>query len=274
MCRLLGIVASEPTEFRVVLRESDRSLAALSHEHRDGWGLAVHESGGRVPEAKGVGWRLHKAAACAAEDENFRKLASARGELMLWHIRRRTVGRVGTENTHPFRSGRWVFAHNGTIHDDGYLRARVSSTRLSEIRGSTDSELFFAYLMTEIDVAGLTDEGASAATDRVLREAVDRACANPSFGGANFLLSDGTALYAHRSRRTLFLLDRGPADDVRPTRQSRDGTIVVTPWSQGRRAVLIATEAMTNEPWKPLEEGSLVRVDRAPSPSWRSLAAA
>jgi len=225
----------------------------------------VHDSGDPSPVANGAGWRLHKAAACAAEDENFRRLASAHGELMLWHIRRRTVGRVGTENTHPFRSGRWVFAHNGTIHDDGYLRARVSRTRLSELRGSTDSELFFAYLLSEMDAAGLTHEAASSATDRVLRDAVGRACATPSFGAANFLLSDGTALYAHRRGRTLFLLERGPTHDARPTRRHRDGVIVVTRWSRDRRAVLIASEAMTNEPWKPIEEGSLVRVDRAPT---------
>ena len=53
MCRLLGIAASEPTDFRIVLREAPRSLAALSREHRDGWGLAVFDE-------QGGGWRLDK----------------------------------------------------------------------------------------------------------------------------------------------------------------------------------------------------------------------
>jgi predicted glutamine amidotransferase len=61
MCRLLGIVSSEPTEFRIILHEAPRSLAALSREHRDGWGLAVFESR-RTPEGMtDHGWRLHKA---------------------------------------------------------------------------------------------------------------------------------------------------------------------------------------------------------------------
>ncbi len=270
MCRLLGIVASEPTEFRLVLQESPRSLAALSQDHRDGWGLAVYGSAS-LEDARSADWRLHKAAACAAEDEDFRRFASARGELMLWHLRRRTIGAVGVDNTHPFRSGRWVFAHNGTIHELRYLHASTSASRVAEVRGNTDSELFFAYLLSELDAAGLTEEPASSATDRVISDSVRRACANPKFGAVNFLLSDGVAMYAYRSGRTLFLLERGPTDEVRPTRQSRDGTLIVTPWSPGRSAVLIASEAMTSEPWRPIEEGALLRVDRVPHPRWRPL---
>jgi predicted glutamine amidotransferase len=67
MCRLLGIVSSEPTEFRLILQEAPRSLAALSHEHRDGWGIAIFESKSSQATAPECDWRLHKAIACAAE---------------------------------------------------------------------------------------------------------------------------------------------------------------------------------------------------------------
>ena len=61
MCRLLGIASSEPTDFKLVLREAPRSLAALSREHRDGWGIAVFaENAG--------GWKIEKGVACASED--------------------------------------------------------------------------------------------------------------------------------------------------------------------------------------------------------------
>jgi predicted glutamine amidotransferase len=273
MCRLLGIVSSEPTEFRIILHEAPRSLAALSREHRDGWGLAVFESRRTADGMADHGWRLHKAAACAAEDLNFRRLAAATGELMIWHIRRRTVGAVSLGNTHPFRSGRWVFAHNGTIHERDFLRSNSSAERLAEVQGHTDSEQLFAYLLTELDAAGIGDAPASPDTDAVLRRATRVACANPSFGAANFLLSDGITMYAHRFGRTLFVLDRGPEDPVRASRSSRDGTVVLTPWPQHRRAVLIASEPMTDEPWSEVGEGELLRVDRVPAPRWRRLAA-
>lgn len=270
MCRLLGIVSSEPTEFRIILQEGPRSLAGLSREHRDGWGLAVFEPDG---EAACGGWRLHKAVACAAEDDGFRRLATARGALMISHVRRRTVGAVSLENTHPFRAGRWVFAHNGTIRDRDYLRSMISQGRLAEVKGHTDSELFFAYLLSELDAADVANVGATPATDMVIAEAVRRACADPDFGSVNFLLSDGLTMYAHRFGRTLFLLERAPGDEVRQSRRSRSGATVLTPWSGHRTAVLVASEAMTDEPWRPVAEGELLRIDRRPEPHCRLVAA-
>jgi glutamine amidotransferase len=273
MCRLLGIVSSEPTEFRVILQEAPHSLAVLSREHRDGWGIAVFESRSPPGGVADQAWRLHKAVACAAEDLDFRRFAEATGEVMISHIRRRTVGAVSLENTHPFRSGRWVFAHNGTIHERDYLRSRTSVRRMAEMHGHTDSELFFAYLLTELDAAGMADAPAVPLTDSVLREATRVVCAMPSFGAVNFLLSDGAVMYAHRFGRSLFVLDRGPEDPVRESRRSHDGAVVVTRWPPQRRAVLVASEAMTDEPWTEVEERGLLRIDRAPTPRWRRLAA-
>lgn len=271
MCRLLGIVSSEPTEFRIILQEGPRSLAGLSREHRDGWGLAVFEPDGD-PSARD-GWRLHKAVACAAEDDGFRRLATARGALLISHVRRRTVGAVSLANTHPFRAGRWVFAHNGTIRDRDYLRSMISERRQREVKGHTDSELFFAYLLSELDAADMADVPATPTTDMAIGEAIRRVCADPDFGSVNFLLSDGLTMYAHRFGRTLFVLERRPCDEVRPARRSRTGATVVTGWSGHRTAVLVASEAMTDEPWRPVAEGELLRIDRRPEPHCRRVAA-
>jgi glutamine amidotransferase len=264
MCRLLGIVASEPTEFRLVLKEAPRSLAALSREHRDGWGIAVwHDDGA---------WSLDKGVECAADDESFHRLAvGKKGVVLVAHIRQKTVGPSSLENTHPFRSGRWVFAHNGTIKDMAFLRERASARRKAEILGQTDSELFFAYLLTCLDSAGLTDAEPGDATSAVIKDAVRAARARPEFGAFNFILSDETCAYAHRHGRSLYLLERGPGDVVRVLRESRDGTIVQTPWSQRRHAVLVASERLTDEPWQEIADGMLVRVDRRPLPRWRIL---
>jgi glutamine amidotransferase len=276
MCRLLGIVASEPTEFRLALREAPRSLAHLSREHRDGWGMAVWDDasdGTSAPEARRGqhqgGWRLDKGVACAHEDQRFHELALRRGELLVAHIRQRTVGCSSIENTHPFASGRWVFAHNGTVKDVDFLRARVSAARAREVRGQTDSELLFAFFLTRLDEAGVTEEEADAVTDRVIKEAVREARAHANFGSYNFLLSDAKGMYAHRFGRSLFLLERGPHDAVRVQRESSEGVVVQTPWSQRRHAVLVASERLTDEPWEELPEGMLLRIDRTPLPRWR-----
>src|SRR5450432_895708 len=107
MCRLLGIVSSQPVAYRLYLREAPRSLAHLSDQHPDGWGAAIFD-----PVEK---WSVYKRAACAREDNAFHELAVAsRGVLLVAHIRQRTIGPTSISNTHPFMSGDWVFAHNGT----------------------------------------------------------------------------------------------------------------------------------------------------------------
>lgn len=243
------------------MREAPRSLAALSREHRDGWGLAVWDD-----ESS---WKIDKGIACAHEDQRFHELAERRGELLIAHIRQRTVGCSSLENTHPFRSGRWVFAHNGTIKDLAFLRSHVSAVRAKEIQGQTDSELFFAFLLTRLDAAGVTDAEPGPGTDAALRSTIREVRARADFGAFNFLLSDSVCTYAHRFGRSLFLLERGPADAVRVNRESSEGVVVQTPWSQRRHAVLVASERMTEEPWQELIEGMLVRVDRLPLPRWR-----
>jgi predicted glutamine amidotransferase len=266
MCRLLGIVASEPTDFKIVLREAPRSMAALSREHRDGWGIAVFDEDAR-------GWCLEKGVACASEDERFHQLAvGSRGELLVAHIRQKTVGETSLVNTHPFERGRWLFAHNGTVKDAAWIQRHTSRERLAEVRGETDSELLFAWLLTRLDEAGVADQPASDATDHAIGTAARAAREHAGFGAFNFLLSDGATTYAHRFGRTMYLLDRGPRDEVRVRRTSRDGTILETPWSQHRSAVFIASERITDEPWQGVEEGTLLRIDREPGPHWRLVA--
>ena len=263
MCRLLGIAANEPTEFRIVLREAPRSLAFLSREHRDGWGIAVFDATARQ-------WQIDKGVECAGEDERFHRLAiGTRGELLISHIRQKTVGDTTLANTHPFAQGRWVFAHNGTVKDVPWLRANASSCRLSEITGQTDSEVLFAWLLTRLDEAGVTDHPACGATDRAIAGAAREAREHEGFGAFNFILSDGTTTYAHRFGRSMFLLERGPYDAVRQRRASRDGSVLETPWSSGRTAVFVASEHITDEPWQALDDGTLLRIERAPSPHWR-----
>lgn len=267
MCRLLGIVSSEPTDFKIVLREAPRSMAALSQEHRDGWGIAVYDQDIR-------GWSVEKGVACAMQDARFHALAvGSRGEILISHIRQKTVGDTSLVNTHPFERGPWVFAHNGTIKDLAWLRQGCSAERLSEIRGDTDSELLFTWLLTRLDEAGVSAQPASLATDRAVGAAARLARERTGFGAFNFLLSDGQTTYAHRFGRTMYLLERSPLDEVRTQRKSPDGTVLETPWSQRRFALFVASERMTDEPWQHVEEATLLRLDREPAPTWRLIAA-
>ena len=249
MCRLLGVVSNETTDFRFSLHEAEKSLAALSAEHADGWGLAVHN--------KRTGWDVHRNPVRAGDCDRFKELAAhAEGELLVAHIRKRTVGAVGLENTHPFRRGDHVFAHNGTIPGIAALVTRTSAARTAEILGQTDSERFFAFLLTRVDELGHDR------MDEALASAVNEAVKLPDLGAANFLFSNGSTLWAFRCGRTLYTLERIPGDPVVRVRHAHETEAdLETPWSQRRHAVLIASEKMTDEPWKELADGTLLRID-------------
>ncbi len=260
MCRMVGIVSSESTDFRLALREAPRSLATLSTAHPHGWGMAVW--------AKDSAWTVRKSPLCAREDEGFGAMAlESRGSMLVAHIRKKTVGPVCIENTHPFQRGGWVFAHNGTIEDLAFLERGTSKERHAQIEGDTDSELFFSWLMSRLDEDGVSD-GSSAEVGEVLVHAVRAIGARQGFGGCNFLLARRDELYAYRQGRTLFLLSRGPHDEVRTERASVEtGAIIETPWTERRGAVLVASESMTDEPWRPIGEGTLVFIERTDEPS-------
>lgn len=122
-------------------------------------------------------------------------------------------------------------------------------------------ERLFAFLLTRLDDAGLMDPPADARTDAALHRATRDVLSRSSLGSSNFLLSDGDALYAFRSGRPLFLLERVPGDNVRAERRSAEtGAVLETGWSSRRHAVIVASEQLTDEPWRPLTEGMLLRI--------------
>ncbi|MCC6644412.1 MAG: class II glutamine amidotransferase [Polyangiaceae bacterium] len=229
MCRMLGVVAQAPVSLEALLSTAPRSLGALSREHRDGWGVAA---------SAGQGWRVHRRVECAGESPVFREEArTERAAVAIAHVRQRTVGPVSLANTHPFERGGWVLAHNGTVDDVPGLVAMCSPARAAEVEGDTDSERLFAFLLTCLDAApGDAEHGLATAARRL-------ACF-AGRGAVNFLLSDGDRMFAHRSGRSLFVLERGEGE--------------------GRRtaSVTFASEPLTTERWRELPQGSLWRATR------------
>ena len=235
MCRLLGIAAESVTRFATCLCDAPRSIATQSREQRDGWGAAVYAHDGA--------WLVAKRPVCAEDDAAFASAAMATaGVILVAHVRARTVGAVSQANTHPFQRDGWVFAHNGTV-SDVHLRSRTSLERLRELEGETDSELLFAYLLTRLDECGLTRSSASFAIDETVGRAVGE-LTRVRAGTMNFVLSNGSLLYAHRCGRPLYLLERPSC-------------------GAGPASFLVASEPITTEAWMPLEELSLVRCSRS-----------
>lgn len=108
-------------------------------------------------------------------------------------------GPVEVSSTAPFASDGLLFAHNGALKGffDGAnieLRGMLSRNRASQIRGGSDSEVLFAFVLDRID------EGATNAD--ALRATI-KACS--LWGGRfNFLLHNGHGITATASGNSLF----------------------------------------------------------------------
>jgi predicted glutamine amidotransferase len=72
--------------------------------------------------------------------------------LFLAHVRAATGTAVQQSNCHPFRHGRWLFAHNGFIAEFKRLRRElllaIDPELFPDLVGSTDSEVLFFLALT------------------------------------------------------------------------------------------------------------------------------
>jgi len=233
MCELFAMSASAPTGV-------NQSLALLKPRggeigpHSDGWGVAFYE---------GNAARIFKEPIPAAESRCLAFIAEYdfKSDMVIAHIRRANPANFGraSANTHPFErewNGRsWVFAHNGKLPG---LRRRQFAVHRFKPLGETDSEHAFCLLLDAIatlDAPARHPLSTHSVVERI-RPVVERLA---RLGEFNFLLSDGASLIAHAHTRLHAL---------RRTCTGECGRCEV---------VLLATSPLTDEPWTPLEPGSI-----------------
>lgn len=268
MCRLYGFRANEETKLECSLVYARNALLAQSRQdeqgltHPDGWGIAYYED----EEQK-----LEKRVTAAFEGPQF-SLAAERvySCTVLAHVRQATVGIATEVNVHPFVFGRWTFAHNGTVtgFDEvgPWLQEQTDPALLRRRSGSTDSELVFYWLLSRMGGPGADSGRALEETTelmRLLKEAVlelaERCAASRSEEEPklNFLLTDGHRMVASRLGRSLYWVERKGLHDCEfcgiPHIQHDRKKVY--------RAVVIASEPITDEVWSDVPDGSVISVD-------------
>lgn len=147
----------------------------------------------------------------AWNDDNLRDLAAQiESPLFLAHVRAATGTAVQQTNCHPFRHGKWLFVHNGSIEEFRSLRRELSFAvapkLFPEIQGTTDSEIMFLLALTfgiQEDVVGGVERMAGHIEEVAAKHGID----NPL--QMTLGISDGERIYAFRyssegKSRTLF----------------------------------------------------------------------
>jgi glutamine amidotransferase len=91
----------------------------------------------------------------AWSNRNLRNLApKIKTDCMIAHVRAASVGDVSESNCHPFQYKNILMAHNGGVENftkiKRHLRSPLSDDLYNWIKGQTDSEHLFAYLLNEL----------------------------------------------------------------------------------------------------------------------------
>jgi predicted glutamine amidotransferase len=186
-----------------IVDQSLHSEMGAETTNGDGFGLGWYGSG--------KGPALYHSVSPAWGDANLRELAGhVESPLFIAHVRAAIGSPVQQTNCHPFRRGRWLFAHNGYVADFDLLRRdlmfAIQPEWFADVRGSTDTEVVFHLALT----FGLEEDPIGAMERTIgLIEATGRAHGRTGLVQGTFGISDGETLWAVRYAtegvaRTLF----------------------------------------------------------------------
>lgn len=261
MCELFGMASGSPSRVTYSLEEFSRH-GGQSYRNKDGWGIALYQARDaylfKEPDP--------------ASDSALAQLVSRNAHptnYLLAHVRLATSGEPALHNTHPFRRtqhGRvHHFAHNGDLHG---LKEQLSDTAVAkEAIGDTDSELAFLHLLDRL--SALNGAHPSTVEERFAiftSFAADMA----KLGPANFLYSDGDALFVHAHKRRYELPDgtrsepRAPGLHMRNCFASNDGEQWNTTGAKitdlDPHTILFASVPLNDDGWEELPEGCAIVV--------------
>ena len=190
MCELLGYSGTRNEELNPLLRE----FYTHSHDHPNGWGLALLDPDQRSLEKEPI-------PAMKSSYLKTRLTAPIRAEALMAHVRLATIGVDQYTNCHPFMdtdcSGRtWTLMHNGTIFS---YRPMDLYSRIQE--GTTDSERILLFLMDCI--ARETEKKQHPLDDKERFDVVEHVAESISAGNnkANLIIYDGDLFYVHSNCR-------------------------------------------------------------------------
>jgi len=226
----------------------------LSDQNPDGWGLGWYDANYH-PEIEKEGMD-----AISPKSQLSKVSKEAQSHIIIAHVRRK--GKDGApaskENAHPFKYNNWLFAHNGEIDREYWLRSLDNKYKFA-LQGTTDSEVYFYWILHNIEQAGDEIVG--------IRNAL-KAVKQRYHTGLNFLLCNGMMLYAFRyaSKKkeyySLYWLARDASKPEPVDLVSKETTALFHSKSlKGEKAVLVCSEKLNGENWSEISIGYLLEIN-------------
>lgn len=266
MCRLFAFKARNKSKVHYSLVAAENALVRQSKKHPDGWGVAYYQRG--VPH-------MVKSLGCADENEVFQHLSQALfADTVIAHVRRRTQGEISIANCHPFQQGQWVMAHNGDVPGFKIIRDElirdIAPELLVNIFGTTDSEVYCAVVMHELNQRGIIDNPkppirlvaeAVRASIKKIEEIAQRLNVQDA-ASLNIVLSNGSLLLAYRQGRELNYSCYSDEEISCTSALSANACVNHGPEGCHISHILISSEPLTkSEVWTPFLERQIVALD-------------
>lgn len=207
----------------------------------------------------------------AWSNRNLRNLApKVKTECMIAHVRAASVGEVSESNCHPFQYKNLLMAHNGGIEDFSLvkriIREPLSDEMYNWIKGQTDSEHIFAYLVNYLnknhkvvnsDAVADAFENTFAFVKKIMKESgvKEPAYLNMAVTDGQFIV--GTRWVSDDSEEPLTMYHSEGSRYV-----VEDGNTRLEAPDDDDHAVLVVSEKLTDGPeWTPIPKNNFVIVE-------------
>lgn len=199
----VGAVLYEPSNS--IIHQSKKSHMGYEPTNGDGFGIGWFVDGVSEP-------LKYRSVLPAWNDKNLIEITkNLTSSCFIAHVRATTGTPVQQTNCHPFRFGKWLFAHNGLVNKWALVKREltfaIDPSLYPHIQGSTDSEVLFYLALT----LGLETDPIDAIEKMVTM--VETACTKVGADKGiqmTVCASNGSALYSARyatqgTARSLFV---------------------------------------------------------------------
>jgi glutamine amidotransferase len=275
MCRLLAYMGS-PVVIDQLLYQPKNSLVNQSINAKE---IEEPLNG----DGFGIGWYVPEvnyepvtfvSVNPAWSNRNLRNLApKIRTECFIAHVRAASVGEVSESNCHPFQYKNLLMMHNGGVENFSAIKRKIRQPLSNElynwIKGQTDSEHIFAYILNQLH----TNNGSEISPESVM-DAFEKTFADLKVmmkengiheaAYLNMLITNGLFLVATR-----YTTD--PKEESLTLYHSEGGRYVVEDGvsqmvapQDDDQAVLVVSEKLTDDPkWTLIPNNHFVVVENS-----------